>query len=87
MRRVDPIVLLLRERRLRLGWPQGEVGNRLGVHSSAITAWERGRRQPKLQMLRAWAGLFGLDDITAIAPGGIPVWARVADDDIEEGVA
>lgn len=85
--RIDPIVLLLRQRRLRRGLHQGDVGNQLGVHSSTINAWERGRREPGLQILRQWADKLGYDDITAIAPGGIPVWARAADDDIEEGLA
>lgn len=84
--RIDPIVLLLRQRRLRRGWHQGELGDLLGVHSSTVNAWERGRREPGLQILRQWADKLGYADITAIGTDGIPVWALVADDD-EEGAA
>jgi transcriptional regulator with XRE-family HTH domain len=42
---MSPIVLRVREARLRRGWTQGELARRAGVRRATINSLESGRRQ------------------------------------------
>ena len=48
------------ELRMSCGWTQGELADKLGVSVSAISAYEKGKRQPNPEKLNALADLFGV---------------------------
>ncbi len=52
----ETLVRLRRER----GMTQAELAARLGISKSAISMYERGNREPELELLEAMADLFGV---------------------------
>lgn len=48
------------ELRKSRGWTQGELAEKLGVSVSAVSAYEKGKRQPNNDMLNTMADLFGV---------------------------
>lgn len=59
----------IRTFRKRLGLTQGELAERLGVNRSAIGAYEDGRAEPRLSVLRLMAQIFGCS-LDALAGDG-----------------
>ena len=55
----------LKERRIKAGLTQQEVGDRIGVGTSTVGMWESGANQPRARTLIALAKLFGcsIDDL------------------------
>lgn len=45
----------VKNRRLELGWTQGDLAQRMGTTQSAVSAWEAGRVDPRLDTLQRWA--------------------------------
>jgi transcriptional regulator with XRE-family HTH domain len=59
-RDIDPIVAELRKLRLAAKMHQPELATELGFESgSSVSGYERGDMQPRLDVLHAWAGVFG----------------------------
>lgn len=52
----DPIVPVLRRRRVALGLTQGDVARRVGKSQSTISDWESGVVEPTLTSLLFWVG-------------------------------
>lgn len=52
---------LLRAERRGRGLSQAQVGELVGVYSSVISSWERGRRDITLSSLVAWAAALGFE--------------------------
>lgn len=50
----------LKELRLERQWTQGQVGKRIGVTASIISAYETGIRQPSYEVLIRLAHLYGV---------------------------
>lgn len=46
--------------RNRKGWTQLDLANKLGVTLGVISHWEKGIRQPKMEMVGKIADLFGV---------------------------
>ena len=46
--------------RKRKGWTQSQLGDKLGVTWGIISHWEKGIRQPKMEMVGKIAELFGV---------------------------
>ena len=42
------------------GMTQAELASRLGISKSAVSMYERGKREPELELLQAMADLFGV---------------------------
>lgn len=81
-RPVDPIVAALRDARVERGTSQLTLALEMGVSQPVLSAWEVGKNQPGLAMLRRWTALLGLDLIlagTVDEPAGA-VYARGWDD-------
>ena len=49
----------LKERRIKAGLTQQEVGDRVGVGTSTVGMWESGANQPRASTLISLAKLFG----------------------------
>ena len=47
----------LKQERIRRGWSQGGLADRLGVAQSLVSTWEAGRRDPGLDQLRRLAAV------------------------------
>jgi transcriptional regulator with XRE-family HTH domain len=50
----------LRARRRELELPQGDIAIKLGVATNMISAWERKKNRPRLDLLVAWGQVLGL---------------------------
>jgi transcriptional regulator with XRE-family HTH domain len=61
----------IRQLRDGKGWTQVELAHRIGVTPSTIYNWERGRFTPRVEQLRALAGVFGvrMDDVALTIAG------------------
>lgn len=60
----------LQQLRNNMGWSQGELAERLNVATSTVSMYERGQREPNINMLSKIANVFkvSVDDITMEAP-------------------
>lgn len=56
--------LILRDLRLRSGWTQVELAERLGASKQAVSAWEAGRALPPIE--RLWDAYALLDGTVSI---------------------
>lgn len=58
----------IRELRTEKGLSQFEFAVQVGVTPGAVSAWERGKSEPKVSQLRTIAKLFGvsMDDIALV---------------------
>ena len=63
---------LARLRRER-GLTQAELASRLGISKSAISMYERGNREPELELLEAMADLFGVGVNVLLGRGEPPL--------------
>ena len=63
---------LARLRRER-GLTQAELASRLGISKSSVSMYERGRREPELDLLQAMADLFGVGVSTLLGRSEPPV--------------
>jgi transcriptional regulator with XRE-family HTH domain len=75
----DPICDQLRDARLRKGWSLQDMANRGGPHTSVISSYERGDRNPPLSQLRKWAE--ALDhEVRVVGPsdGRVTTWSEYA---------
>jgi predicted nucleotidyltransferase/DNA-binding XRE family transcriptional regulator len=61
---------ILREARLRSAQTQTELANHAGVAQSVISAYESGRREPSLDMLRRLVAASGFELNTMLSPSG-----------------
>lgn len=52
---------VLRRLRIKEGWSQEELGSRLGLAKSTISMYEKGEREPNLEVLEAIADIFNVD--------------------------
>ena len=59
----------LKELRLRAGLTQEEAAARVGVSRQAVSGYESGRRQPDLELLEAFAHLYGVE-LSELLSGG-----------------
>ncbi len=50
----------IRQLREERGWSQLDVAQRLGVHESMVSRWDRGERVPRARTQQRLAVLFGL---------------------------
>lgn len=50
----------LKAERERLGLSQGDVAEKLGVTPASVGHWERGIREPGLEMLERWGNVLGV---------------------------
>jgi transcriptional regulator with XRE-family HTH domain len=53
------VPLLIRERRDRRGWSQGELADQVGVTRNTINRWERGWNPPTLPQRRKLSEVLG----------------------------
>ena len=60
-RRVDPLIVTLRRRRVDLGLRQGDLAEAMSYSREAVSTWESGTRAPTLASLRCWADTLDLD--------------------------
>ena len=67
----------LKELRLRAGLTQEEVAARVGVSRQAVSGYESGRRQPDLELLEAFAHLYGVE-LSELLSGGEGRWKELA---------
>lgn len=51
----------IRELRLRNGWTQQEVADKVGLKKSMISMLERNERKPSFEVLEAFADVFNVD--------------------------
>ena len=51
---VETMSNALRMKRLRLRLRLEDVARKIGVHKTAVSAWERGARVPTKEHVRAW---------------------------------
>lgn len=51
----------IKELRLSNGWSQQELADKLGVTNVAVSQWERGVKQPKMEMREALCDLFNVN--------------------------
>lgn len=51
----------IRQLRIAHGWSQQELAEKLGVTNVAVSQWERGVKQPKLEMREALCDLFNVN--------------------------
>jgi transcriptional regulator with XRE-family HTH domain len=65
-RKVDPIVLRLREIRQERGLSQRQVAEKAGVHHRTIGYAETGRFGVSLQVLRLWAKALDVSLVTRV---------------------
>jgi transcriptional regulator with XRE-family HTH domain len=76
----DPVVLELRDGRLRLGWSQQMVADRIGTSQSAVSEMERGEASPTLRTFRRYAAVLGYRLCIRKGEGGdMPTNEQVAD--------
>lgn len=50
---------LLKDLRVRAGLTQAEVARRVGIPSTVVSAYERGRREPSFEVVRRLVGAMG----------------------------
>ncbi|WP_161780771.1 helix-turn-helix domain-containing protein [Tumebacillus flagellatus] len=50
---------ILRQERLKRGWKQDDVADKIGVSRTTYASWEQGHRSPDLDTFEALADLFG----------------------------
>jgi transcriptional regulator with XRE-family HTH domain len=62
---------LIREARLRRGWTQEDVANRLGVKDSYVSQWETGARRWPQEYVRPLAALLGLSQVEMAVAAGL----------------
>lgn len=55
------ICQMLTARRRELGWSQADVADRMGTTQSAVSDFETGRVEPRLDSLQRWAHALGAD--------------------------
>ena len=60
LRRLSPIVLSLRARRIALGWPMKTVARRLGISPQGLLKWEHGERIPDVLQVELWSAVLGM---------------------------
>jgi transcriptional regulator with XRE-family HTH domain len=58
---VHPLILLLRQRRVALGWSQVILSRRLGYDKCTLVRWESGERSPNLRRLTDWCEALGVE--------------------------
>lgn len=51
----------IKQLRLSRGWSQQELADKLGVTNVAVSQWERGVKQPKMEMREALCDLFNVN--------------------------
>ncbi len=51
----------IKQLRLSHGWSQQELADKLGVTNVAVSQWERGVKQPKMEMREALCDLFNVN--------------------------
>lgn len=60
----------IKARRLKLGWTQKELGEKIGVNSSAINRWESGLTKTlKVPVIKQLAEVLGIDPIKLLGIG------------------
>ena len=61
----------IKQARIRAGITQENVAEIVGVSRTAVTRWEQGEIEPRLDHLAALAGLFGVtaDHLLGLEPG------------------
>ena len=64
-----PLVVALRDERMRRGLTQEELGWRIGVQACQLSQWERGLKDPGLRSLMRWCGAMGLAVMVGPAEG------------------
>ncbi len=52
---------VLKARRVRMGFKQEEIADKLGVSSMGLSLFENGLRIPKVQQLEKWANALGAE--------------------------
>jgi transcriptional regulator with XRE-family HTH domain len=61
--RLTPGARWLRAERERRGWTGGELAQRLGVHQTRVSAYERMQDEPPADFARALARVFGMTEL------------------------
>jgi transcriptional regulator with XRE-family HTH domain len=64
-----PLVLELRDERMRRGLTQEALAWDIGVQACQLSQWERGLKDPGLRSLMRWCGALGLAVTAAPAAG------------------
>jgi DNA-binding XRE family transcriptional regulator len=65
---VDPLVLDLARRRMDRGLSQRQVATKLGITQQRLSLLERGRRDPRLSLLRRWQQVLQVDTDRRLLP-------------------
>ena len=52
---------VMRKKRIKLGWDQRTVADKVGVSQSCIDFWEKGRSVPRFDRAVLWAEVLGFD--------------------------
>ncbi|HEC66992.1 MAG TPA: XRE family transcriptional regulator [bacterium] len=69
--RVPDYALALKVRRLRLGFRQQEIADKLNISAMGLSYFETGKRIPKIDMLEKWANVLEAEvwiDIKELSP-------------------
>lgn len=82
----------LRQTRIERGWTTRELAARLDVSQAAISAWERGAREPTWEMLERWSAALGVHlrlsvDKPTARPPTAPEEAAALIASLDEGTA
>lgn len=57
-----PIAINMKEGRVRNGWKQQQVANKLGIGRPKYAKYEEGRAEPSLDLVRDILSLFGIKE-------------------------
>lgn len=64
------VATILRQARLRAGATQAELGRRVGITPSVISAYENGTREPKSGILFEILSALGVDSLAVVSRDG-----------------
>lgn len=77
----------LREARVRIGFSQKEVADKIGVTQAAVSNWESGRAEPRREQREALFKLLGIGDSRALSSGASPVAAWLTKVRVQKGLS
>lgn len=76
--KIDPIVSQLKQMRIDQKLKQYEAADMLGIGHSMMSSYENGAVCPRIDQVRSWADVFGME-LTLASNGAAPVVSRERD--------